>query len=358
MRFYLFIIVFLANQFAVLSQVKPDNLFFKDKINSQNISQDYIFYSTDYYHWGASIIKGDNGKYHLFYSRWKKEYSFFGWLTKSEIARATSDYPYGPWEYQETILQGSGGDSWDAITAHNPKITHFEGKYYLYYISTNFGEKVFSEETLKEVSDVGYSHPLWNTLRTNQRTGLVFASSLEGPWTRLDKPIIEPSGPITTLTVNPAIAKDDQNTYHLIVKGDKPGSKKFERNQAVAISESPIGPFVMQEKAVIDDLDTEDMSIWYDSSRNRFYGVFHAHQFVGMITSLDGLNWQKAAEYILLGKDLIMKGGKELIPDRMERPFIYVENGKPIVLCLAIKKEDESFTIFLPIKWGDGHDPK
>ena len=36
--------------------------------------------------------------------------------------------------------------------------------------------------------------------------------------------------------------------------------------------------------------------------KKRFYGVFHAHEFIGMITSVDGENWEKAKEYILLEK--------------------------------------------------------
>jgi len=350
MRISLLLILLLPIHLTGLSQADSDNLSFKNQINSQNIDQDHIFDASDFFHWGGSIIKGDDGKYHLFYSRWKSDYSFFGWLTHSEIAHATSDSPYGPWKYQETVLRGRRDYFWDAITAHNPKIKHFNGKYYLYYIATNFGKKSITDEDLREISMVGYSHPSWKILRTNQRTGVAIASSLQGPWTRLDQPIIEPSGPIETLTVNPAITKDDQGIYYLIVKGDKPGSTKFERNQGIARSKSPEAPFVMEKKAVIDDMDTEDMSIWYDSSQKRFYGVFHAHEFIGMITSVDGENWEKAKEYILLEKNLRLKEGEELVIDRMERPFIYEENGKPLVLCLAVKSGNNSFTLFLPIE--------
>ncbi|QOD62460.1 alpha-L-fucosidase [Polaribacter haliotis] len=45
-----------------------------------------------------------------------------------------------------------------------------------------------------------------------------------------------------------------------------------------------------------------------------------------------------------------MADGSELIADRLERPFIYHENGKPKVLSLTVKKGDESYSIFIPIK--------
>ncbi|WP_243456850.1 alpha-L-fucosidase [Polaribacter batillariae] len=331
-----------------IAQNNTDNLRLYD--NFEPIASDNIFKTEGYYNWGTSIIKGKDGKYHMFYARWKKEYGFLSWLTHSEIAHATSKSPLGPWKFKETVLQGARKNRWDAITAHNPKIKYFDGKYYLYYIATNFGDKPFTEEELIETARTGYRHPNWNILRVNQRTGVAVSNSINGPWKLLDKPLIEPSGPITTLTVNPAIDKGKDGRYYLIVKGDKPNEKRFIRNQAIAISNSPLGPFEIQEKPVIDYIDTEDMSMWYDSSRDRFYGVFHAHGFIGMVTSKDGIHWKKANEYVLMPKKVKMADGSELIPDRLERPFVYQENGKPKVLSLTVKKGDESYSIFIPIK--------
>ena len=332
----------------VFAQAKIDDLYLYDRISP--ISEDQIFKTEGYFNWGASILKGEDGQYHLFYSRWKKEYGFTGWLTHSEVAHATSSSPAGPWEFKETALEGRGEGHWDAITAHNPKIKYFEGKYYLYYISTNMGGKAVSEEVLIETAHTGYSHPNWKILRPNQRTGVAVSNSINGPWQRMDQALIEPSGPITTLTVNPAIDRGKDGKYYLIVKGDKPNETRFIRNQAIAVSDSPIGPFRMQEKPVIDYLDTEDVSVWYDQSRDRFYGVFHAHEYIGMITSPDGFNWKKANEYILMSKKVQKDDGSVIEPDRLERPFMYTENGKPVVLSLAVKKGQESYTIFIPLK--------
>lgn len=325
----------------------------------QPLSKNNIFRDADYFNWGGSILKGEKGKYHLFYARWKKEYSFAGWLTFSEIAHAVSASPSGPWEYKETVLQGRDlqsvsennvvrSHSWDAVTAHNPKIKYFEGKYYLYYISTNLGDEPYSLQDLikanKNSQDAKRA-----ILRKNQRTGVAVSNSLYGPWKRLNAPIIEPSGPIKTLTVNPAIARGKDGSYSLIVKGDKPHATGFVRNQAIAVGKTPIGPFVMQDKAVIDNLDTEDVSMWYDSKRDAFYAVFHAHVFIGLITSNDGLNWHKATNYTITPKKLLLDDNSWIIPDRMERPFVYVENDIPEVLLLAVKKGNDSYTVFVPL---------
>ncbi|MCK0156302.1 alpha-L-fucosidase [Cellulophaga sp. F20128] len=350
MKIKCIILLCFSLSFAI-GQTKEDDLFVYDRF--ENVTEDNIFKTEGYYNWGASIVKGKDGKYHNFYARWKKEYGFGGWLTHSEVAHATSKNPYGPWIYKETVLKGNRNGSWDAITAHNPKIKHFEGKYYLYYISTNLGENTYTEEDLVETAKVGYNHSNWKILRPNQRTGVAVSSSLNGPWKRIDKPLIEPGGPITTLTVNPAIDRGKDGKYYLVVKGDKPNETKFVRNQAIAIADKPAGPFVIQEKPVIDYLDTEDMSIWYDEVRERFYGVFHAHTYIGMVTSSNGVDWEKANEYILKTKDITMEDGTVLVPGRMERPFIYEENGVPLVLSVAVKKGDESYTVFIPIEKND-----
>ncbi|GAA3585285.1 alpha-L-fucosidase [Snuella lapsa] len=343
---YIVILLFFVN-FSV-AQNNTDDLRLYDKFKS--ITSDNVFKTEGYYNWGTSILKGEDGKYHMFYARWKKEYGFTGWLTHSEIAHATSKSPAGPWKFKDVVLEGARNNRWDAITAHNPKIKYFEGKYYLYYIATNLGDNDFTEEELVETARTGYSHPNWKILRPNQRTGVAVANSINGPWKRMDAPLIEPSGPITTLTVNPAIDRGSDGNYYLIVKGDKPNEKRFIRNQAIAISKSPQGPFEIQEKPVIDYIDTEDMSMWYDETRNRFYGVFHAHGFIGMVTSHDGIHWKKANEYVLLPKKIKMADGSILVPDRLERPFVYHENGKPKVLSLAAKKGDQSYSIFIPIE--------
>ncbi len=337
---------------SVFGQSKPDILFFKDRL--QPIREENIFKSDEYFNWCSSIIKGEDGKYHLFYSRWPKKYGFLSWLTHSEVAHAISDSPAGPWKYKETVMQSRGSGHWDAITVHNPKIKKFGEKYYLYYVSTNLGDKDYTEEELIETARVGYEHPNWKKyLRRNQRTGVAVANSINGPWKRMDQPLIEPSGPIVTLTVNPAIDKGKDGKYYLVVKGDKPNETRFIRNQAIAVSDSPAGPFVMQEKPVIDYLDTEDMSVWYDNKRDYFYGVFHAHRFIGMVSSTDGINWKKATEYVLAPKELLLSDGSKIIPDRLERPFVFQENGEPEVLSLAVKKGNDSYIVFIPVKQND-----
>lgn len=319
--------------------------------NLEPVTENNFFGSADYYNWCPSIIKGKNGLYHLFYSRWKKSQSFNAWLPLGEIAHATAKNPLGPWLYKETVFGGSG-KGWDAISAFNSKIKFFKGKYYLYYVSTNAGEVKLSEADLQNIAKVGGKHKYWQLLRRNQRTGVAVSKSLNGPWQRFDKPIVEPSGPIQTLTVNPAVAEGRDKRFYMIVKGDKPGGEKyFLRNQALAIADKPEGPFIIQPKPVVDNLDTEDVSMWYDKSRNRFYAVFHSTEgFIGMMTSANGIDWEKAVDYKLTPKTLKKADGTLYKPEKMERPFVYIEKGKPTVFSVAVKDGEDSYDVFVPIK--------
>lgn len=335
----------------IAAQDRPDLLRLKDRL--QAVDESNFFKTEGYYNWCPSIIKTEDGVYHLFYSRWKKEYGFGGWLTNSEIAHATAASPTGPWKIIGTILTGAGRGHWDAITAHNPKIEYFDGKFYLFYIATNMGEQAYTEKEMVETGRTGTAHSNWKILRSNQRTGVAVADHINGPFKRMEKPLIEPSGPIATITVNPAITKGKDNRYYLIVKGDKPGEKRFIRNQAIAISDKPTGSFQMQPRPVIDYLDTEDMSIWYDKKRDYYYGIFHSTEgFIGMVSSPDGIHWNKAHDYVVMPKVIKMKSGELRKFDRMERPFIYVCDDEPRVLSLALKKGDDSFLVFIPLTDG------
>ena len=90
--------------------------------------------------------------------------------------------------------------------------------------------------------------------------------------------------------------------------------------------------------------------MWYSREKDIFYAVFHAHTFIGLMYSRDGLIWEKALHYKVMDKVILKEYGTLLLPDRMERPFVYVEDGKPMALALAIKKGDDSYTVFLPLK--------
>tara|TARA_B110000459_G_C16277196_1_gene344644 strand:- start:20 stop:610 length:591 start_codon:yes stop_codon:yes gene_type:complete len=194
----------------------------------------------------------------------------------------------------------------------------------------------------------------------NQRIGVAVSENINGPWERFDKPILEPSGPISKITCNPAVAKRPDGGYIMIVRGDKPnvkyangkwpGPNELIRNQAIALSDSPLGPWEIQPKPAVGNLNSEDPAIWYDNKRGRYYGVYHAFGYMGMITSVDGLNWENAKHYKVLDKALTKADGSQIMANRLERPFIYVEDGVAKVMTVAVFEENKnSYSLFIPL---------
>ena len=134
----------------------------------------------DYHVWCGAPVKGPDGRYHLFYSRWPTKVGFApGWAIHSEIAYAVSDQPQGPYRHVNVALPprpvnpATGEKYWDGDVTHNANAFFHDGKYYLFYMG-NRGD--------------GKSYPMH---RNNQRVGVAIAEKPEGPWKRLDHPIVD-----------------------------------------------------------------------------------------------------------------------------------------------------------------------
>ena len=101
--------------------------------------ENYGFNQKDYWTWCGSVIKGEDGKYHLFASRWPKKLSFdLYWLTNSEIVHAISDKPEGPYTFSDVVLPPRGEQYWDGKMTHNPAIRKCGDTYLLYYTGTTY----------------------------------------------------------------------------------------------------------------------------------------------------------------------------------------------------------------------------
>ncbi|MGL4739177.1 MAG: glycoside hydrolase family protein, partial [Cellulosilyticaceae bacterium] len=139
-----------------------------------------------YWVWCGSVVKGEDDKYHMFASRWSKELPMHpGWLFGSEIVRAVSDTPEGPYVFEEVVLDRRGPQYWDGRTTHNPMIMKHQDKYLLYYMGTTHP---FREP--QEGDQFGIGSHLHILACANQRIGLAIADSVYGPWERFDAPIL------------------------------------------------------------------------------------------------------------------------------------------------------------------------
>ncbi len=300
----------------------------------QPLTDDSIHRERGWFCWGPNLIRGDDGRTWMVYSRWPGATGAGGWLTDSEIALAVADAPAGPYKRVGVLLRGRGPGYWDELMAHNPKLKRFGDRYYLYYISSRSG-------------------PTRGHIRDSQRTGVAVADSLRGPYRRFNEPLVAPTPPIHNVAVNPAVTQMPDGRFLMIIKGDiapkEPTAPFPQRLQALAVSNSPVGRFEFLPEPAIADIDTEDASIWYDSARETYYAVFHAHRYIGLIASDDGTHWHRARHSVVTGKRLRRADGGVLEPQRLERPGVFIEGDRPRVLCLGGCRGDDWYCLTIPL---------
>ncbi|MGI9470785.1 MAG: glycoside hydrolase family protein [Rubripirellula sp.] len=314
------------------------------------------FIDDDYYIWGGSMVRAADGTCHLLYSRWPRKLGHNAWVTHSEIARAVSNDPLGPYRHVDIALPARGKAFWDGMCTHNPTVHEFDGKYYLYYMG-NFGD---GNATAK-------LNPIH---RNHQRIGVAVADHPAGPWTRFDKPLIDVTPTASAhdelMTSNPSILRRADGKYVLIYKAVGTKGRPPMGGPVVhlaAMSSSPLGPFDKQMKPLFTApgvrFPAEDPYIWSDGKRcwaivNDHKGLFNGsgEDSLALFTSMDGLNWNVADHPQVLDRKITWSDGTSQAFHRLERPQLWLENGVPKVLFCAAeetKEKTHSYNVHIPL---------
>lgn len=300
--------------------------------------------------WCGSVVRADDGKYHMFASRWPKSLPMHpGWLVRSEIVRAESDTPEGPYIYVETVLPARGAEYWDGRSTHNPHIMRVGDQYLLYYMGTThpFAEHE-PEETLGAVDCKVIA------ARANKRVGLAVASSVQGPWKRMDRPIlpVRPGKFDSYLTSNPAPCLLEDGSVLLIYKARKyEGHTYGQMMLGAAHTDDYIGPYrVMSEEPLFaPEVHVEDPFIWKTADGYSMiakdmdgslcgekHGGVHAH-------SQNGIDWRIADTAKAYSRHVRWDDGTEQVMGSFERPFILFHDGKPTHMFAAVADGPGSF---------------
>lgn len=259
------------------------------------------FESEGYWVWGSSVVKGEDGKYHMFVSRFPKSLPFHpGWMIASEIVHATSDTPEGPYKFSDIALPARGAQYWDGRSTHNPRILKYQNKYYLIYMGSThpFANPTYEQLTLDS--------PWCIIGRSNKRIGLAVADSPYGPWKRFDEPILKtkPNTFYSFLTSNPSPIIQEDGSVMMIFKGRTYiGDDKFS-DMALGMAYAPSieGPYeVLNNDQPIFQVngqgEAEDPFLWKDNKG--YHAIFkdHVSKFTGeqgggvMAHSKDGIRW-------------------------------------------------------------------
>lgn len=318
--------------------------------------------------WGGSLIKGEDGRYHLFYSRWKTDLGW-AWVTDSEIAHAVARSPFGPFAHVDVALPRRGREFWDGLCTHNPTVRRFGKKYYLYYMG-NTGDGVVTGTPTKE--SLNWTH------RNNQRIGVAVADDPNGPWQRFDRPLIDithgDDRAIDALCVsNPAITQRPDGGFLMVYKvvgKQRPLPNGGPVLHAIARSDRPTGPFIKHDKPtfVVEGVDfpAEDPCIWYQDGKYRAIVksiAAQTHPVTGkkqrvfslvLYESVDGFDWLPSKHHLVSDRTIAWADGRTEQLEHLERPQLYLEDGVPKVLLCAGDRRDEagvrrSFNLQIPV---------
>ncbi len=325
---------------------------------------------SDYYSWDSSVIEVD-GRYHLFTSRWP--YSpklLFGanWLFNSEIIHSVSDSPLGPYHFQNVVLPRRGRQYFDGMNTHNACIKSYGGKYYLYYMGCTYGGPGLDEE--HDVSDQ-YFLETWN----RKRIGLAVADSIDGPFIRQDKPLLEPrdcSHWDCTITTNPTVAILPDGQTYMIYKSRTACNMPLQLG--VAYAKRPEGPFTrLTEEPLFQRPDgtpygMEDPYFWYDAKRKKFCLIAKDDAHGGpSITgywgggfyaeSDDAIHFSLPEHPLIYTRDIVWEDGHRSTQGNLERPTVlFGKEGNPAYLFfasgaseLAYSYEKPTFVLACPL---------
>jgi hypothetical protein len=249
-------------------------------------------------YWDGQIIKGPDGRYHMFASRWDQSKGHGNWPNSQAIS-AVSDNVLGPYVDQGLCWPDNQGGKGHNVTA----LALPDGTY-----------AVVVSET---------------------RPGDVFVSkSLDGPWKQLG-----------TIKIADNEFKDLGRASNMSVMVRPDGNFEIvPRSGAILISKDGIlGPYVVQGPSVYPKVDglslnnLEDPVVWYSGGLYHIVVNSWSDRKAYHITSVDGINdWKYRGLAYDPTRDFVRySDGTVNHWNKMERPGVLIEDGHVTAFTLA-----------------------
>jgi hypothetical protein len=251
-------------------------------------------------YWDGKIIKGPDGKYHMFASRWDQAKGHNGWWTSCAV-HAVSDTPTGPYIDKGLCWPDNQGGKGHNVTA----MVLPDGRY-----------AVVTSET---------------------RPGDIFVSqSLDGPWQQLGSIQVDANG------FNPQ--DDKMSNVSLMVRPD--GNYEIvARSGAIMLSTNGVlGPYKLQGPPIYQSLpglpkyNLEDPVIWYSGGLYHIVVNCWSDRKAFHLTSPNGIsNWtNRGLAYDPTSDFIRYTDGTVNHWNKIERPGVFLENGHVAYFTLAV----------------------
>ena len=321
-----------------------------NKLNLDLFDYNHGYRNTTESSWGGNSIFED-GKWHLFVAQMKYSCPLANWGTNSEIIRAESDNPEGPYHYVETILPAF---------AHNPTIRKTNSnEFVIYYI----GGTTTPVDCRNQSFD--YLFKKYNS-KYNENTGIfmAYSKSIYGPWETFPLEINNTHQSILNCSyTNPtALFEKNSSKVYFSYQAGSCGSSIWYSNLGVAVADSWRGPYSIVTFSPIlpkpficlGDEQYEDPFLY--KNKRGFHLIIHgmcpsgfwnsAHAY-----SLDGINW-KLSDSMPYNYFIHYKQGGFNLFFRMERPQLIIDDeGNPLYLINGVEEwiKRSSYTTIVKI---------
>ncbi len=320
---------------------KTTNRIFKnlDKANKKS-----GFGMKGYWVWDGCAVKAEDGKYHMFCSRWPDSLLMHpAWMATAEIIHCTAEKAEGPYQFVDVVFTARGSQYWDGRSTFNPQVFKHKGKYYMYYTGSTHP---FEEPTAKAFD----LKSKWCIVgRSNKRVGLAVADNVNGPWQRFEMPLLptEPGTFYSFLTSNPTAVIHEDGSVLLMFKGRSHlGNVHNGMSLGVAYSKNIRGPYgvVNSKKPVFNYEDwgeQEDPFMWKDKTGYHVIFKDQVARFTGergagvLSHSNDGITWKLDKDPKAWSKVIEWNDGSKQQMGQLERPFIMFENDRPAYLLFS-----------------------
>ncbi len=321
----------------------------------------------DYWVWGSSVMKGEDGLFHMYASRWPKEIPFHpGWMVASEVVHAVSETAEGPYIFNDIAMGARGARYWDGRSVHNPRVLKYKDTYVMFYMGSTHP---FADPTPEELTTTSK----WAIVgRANKRIGIATSKSPYGPWQRRNSPALDtdPEKFYSFLTSNPTPWINKDGSVDLIFKSrsyleDFPYQSKMK----IGIAKAPSidGPFEVVSDDAIFSKDNfgvvEDPFIWKDNSgyhmiaKDQYGHITGKYQSGMMAHSLDAINWELDEKPLSYLREIQWNNGKTIEMGQLERPYGLIQEGKITHLFFAtmdgpggFNNSTKSWNMVLPLK--------
>ena len=136
--------------------------------------------------WGGSVIRDSrDGRYHMYVMHLKEHCGIQCYQSNGQVLHATANAPEGPFTVQGVALDPRPG-KWDSDTLSEPSVYRApDGTFLLFYMGLN--------DTVPRPFNCMKADTQCRGIGGVRKIGVAFATSLDGPWQRLDEPLLGPN---------------------------------------------------------------------------------------------------------------------------------------------------------------------